>query len=156
MVSGTEMNLAFSGITEGTEQHRDGNWNLGGVDEEGKPVTENITAMDFWQTASGKRFGVGDFFAYDATNFRVREVSLGYSVPLRNTTIVKKARLSLVARNLFWLYRGSSKMDIPGLGKRKMWLDPDMSLGNGNNFAGVEYGAFPSTRSVGLNLNLTF
>lgn len=156
MVSGTEMNLAFSGITEGTEQHRDGNWNLGGVDQDGKPVTENITAMDFWQTASGKRFGTGDFFAYDATNFRVREVSLGYKIPVHNTTIIKNARLSLVARNLFWLYRGSSKMDIPGLGKRKMWLDPDMSLGNGNNFAGVEYGAFPSTRSVGLNLNLTF
>lgn len=156
MVSGTEMNLAFSGITEGTEQHRDGNWNLGGVDQDGKPVTANITAMDFWQTASGKRFGVGDFFAYDATNFRVREVSLGYRIPVRNTAFVKNARLSLVARNLFWLYRGSSKMDIPGLDKRKMWLDPDMSLGNGNNFAGVEYGAFPSTRSVGLNLNLTF
>jgi len=156
MVSGTEMNLAFSGITEGTEEHRDGNWSLGGVDADGNPVGETITAQEFWQTASGKRFGVGDFFAYDATNFRVREVSLGYGIPIRNTTIVKSARLSLVARNLLWLYRGSSLMDIPGLGKRKMWLDPDMSLGNGNNFGGVEYGAFPSTRSVGLNLNLTF
>ena len=156
MISGTEMNLAFSGITEGTEEHRDGNWNLGGVDVDGKPVTENISAQDFWQTASGKRFGVGDFFTYDATNFRMRELSLGYSIPLRNPTIVKKARLSLVARNLFWLYRGSSKMDIPGLAKRKMWLDPDVSQGNGNNFNGIEYGAFPSTRSVGVNLNLTF
>lgn len=156
MVSGTEMNLAFSGITEATEQHRDGNWSLGGVDANGAPVSETISSQDFWQTASGKRFGVGDFFAYDATNFRVREVSLGYGIPIRNTTIVKSARLSLVARNLLWLYRGSSQLDIPGLGKRKMWLDPDMSLGNGNNFGGVEYGAFPSTRSVGLNLNVTF
>lgn len=156
MVSGTEMNLAFSGITEGTEQYRDGGWSLGGVDVDGNPVTEAITAQEFWQTASGKRFGVGDFFTYDATNFRVREVSLGYGIPLKNTEIVKSARLSLVARNLLWLYRGSSKLDIPGMDKRKMWLDPDMSLGNGNNFNGVEYGAFPSTRSVGLNLNVTF
>ena len=61
----------------------------------------------------------------------------------------------MIGRNLFWLYRGSSKLNIPGLDTRKMWFDPDMSLGNGN-FQGVEYGAMPSTRSVGLNLQLTF
>ncbi|HRH59334.1 MAG TPA: hypothetical protein PL045_02130, partial [Chitinophagaceae bacterium] len=60
-----------------------------------------------------------------------------------------------VGRNLFWILRGKSKMDIPGLEKRTMWFDPDMSLGNGN-FQGVEYGALPATRSIGLNLQLTF
>lgn len=156
MVSGTEMNLAFSGITEGTEKYRDGGWNLGGVDADGNAIGATINSQDFWQTASGKRFGVGDFFAYDATNFRVREVSLGYGIPVGNAAVVKSARISLVARNLLWLYRGSSKMDIPGMDKRKMWLDPDMSLGNGNTFQGIEYGAFPSTRSIGLNLNIGF
>ena len=46
-------------------------------------------------------------------------------------------------------------MDIPGLEKRKMGMDPDMSLGNGN-FQGVEYGTLPATRSIGLNLQVTF
>lgn len=156
MVSGTEMNLAFSGITEGTVSHREGGWNLGGVDQSGEPVDATISAQDFWQTASGKRFGVGEFFAYDATNFRVRELSLGYNIPIPASFFIKKARLSAVARNVFWLYRGSSLMDIPGVGKRKMWFDPDMSLGNGNSLIGVEYGALPSTRSMGFNLNLTF
>jgi len=31
-----------------------------------------------------------------------------------------------------------------------------MSLYNGNGLMGVEYGALPSTRSIGLNLQLTF
>ncbi|HNP21515.1 MAG TPA: SusC/RagA family TonB-linked outer membrane protein [Panacibacter sp.] len=155
MVSGTEMNLAFSGIPEVTQNYREGGWNLGGVTADGSANSKEITSQDFWQIASGKRYGNGEFFAYDATNFRVREVSLGYNIPVSAGFFIKQAKLSLIGRNLFWLYRGSSKLNIPGLDTRKMWFDPDMSLGNGN-FQGVEYGAMPSTRSVGLNLQLTF
>ncbi|MBL7700340.1 MAG: SusC/RagA family TonB-linked outer membrane protein [Chitinophagaceae bacterium] len=155
VVSGTEMNLAFSGIPEVTKTYREGNWNLGGVDADGQAVGEEITAQDFWQTASSKDYGAGEFFAYDATNFRLREMTLGYQVPIKRSKIIQNARVSLVGRNLFFIYRGKSKMDIPGLGKRKMKFDPDMTLGNGN-WQGVEYGAIPSTRSLGVNLQLTF
>ena len=156
LVSGTEMNLAFSGITAGTEKYREGGWNLGGIDTSGSGGTgKTIAAQDFWQTASGKRYGVGQFFAYNATSFRVREASLGYAIPVPKGGFVKGASLSVVARNLFWLYRGKSILDIPGLGKRTMPFDPDMSLGNGN-YQGVEYGTLPSTRSVGVNLRLSF
>ncbi|MGZ8559933.1 MAG: SusC/RagA family TonB-linked outer membrane protein, partial [Chitinophagaceae bacterium] len=155
IVSGTEMNLAFSGIPEVTENYREGNWNLGGVNATGQPVTTAINAQDFWQIASGKRYGAGEFFAYDATSFRARELSLGFEIPLKGIDFVKAARLSAIARNLFWIYRGSSRMDIPGIGTRKMWFDPDMSLGN-SNWQGTEYGTLPSTRSYGLNLQVTF
>jgi hypothetical protein len=155
VVSGTEMNLAFSGITEGTEAYREGGWNLGGVNDKGEANSKAIKAQDFWQIASGKRYGAGEFFAYDATNFRVRELSIGYNLPVKNIKAVKAAKLMLVARNLLWLYRGSSILDIPGLEKRKMWFDPDMSLGNGN-FQGVEYGTMPATRTLGVNLQVTF
>lgn len=158
IVSGTEMNLAFSGIPEATEQFREGGWNLGGVDATGQPITAAITAQDFWQIASGKRYGAGEFFAYKATSFRVREVSIGYDIPLKSISFlsfVKGMKISAVGRNLFWLYRGKSTLDIPGIGKRKMWFDPDMSLGNAN-WQGVEYGTLPSTRSIGLNLKITF
>jgi hypothetical protein len=155
IISGTEMNLAFSGIPEVTDNYRDGNWNLGGVGANGQPISKTIRAQDFWQIASGKRYGAGEFFAYDATNFRVRELSIGYNIPVKSSTFIKSVKVSAMGRNLFWLYRGESKMDIPGIGKRKMWFDPDMSLGNAN-YQGVEYGALPSTRSYGLNLQLTF
>lgn len=155
IVSGSEMNLAFSGIPEITAQNREGGWNLGGVDSEGNAVDASITAQQFWQTASGKRYGLGEFFAYDATNFRIRELSLGYRLPLPADLFIRSARLSLVARNLMFLYRGSSILDIPGLGKRKMDFDPDMALGNGN-FQGVQYFTAPSTQSIGFNLMLSF
>lgn len=155
MVSGTEMNLAFSGITEGTEKYREGGWNLGGVKADGSSNSTQIKAQDFWQIASGKRYGNGEFFAYNVSNFRIREFSLGYDIPVPSNGFVKTIRFSAVARNLLWIYRGSSTLDIPGLSKRKMWFDPDMSLGNGN-FQGVEYGTLPATRSYGFNLKLTF
>src|SRR4030095_2062379 len=139
VVSGTEMNLAFSGIPEATGQYREGGWALGGVDTTGAAIGKTISSQDFWQTASGKRYGVGEFFAYDMTNFRIRELSVSYDIPIKSNKVIKGARFSVMARNVAWLYRGSSLLDIPGLGKRKMWFDPDMSLGNGN-FQGVEYG----------------
>jgi TonB-linked SusC/RagA family outer membrane protein len=156
IVSGTEMNLAFSGITKGTLPFREGGLNLGGVDAtSGGAVSTSITSQQFWQTASLQRYGVGQFFAYNATAIRLRELSLGYDIPIKNTTIVKSLRFSAVARNLFWIDRGSSILSIPGMGKRKMWMDPDMSNGNAA-FQGVEYGALPSTRTLGFNLRANF
>ena len=173
-VSGTEMNLAFSGIPEVTAQKRGtvengvqkGDWVLPGITAgvaggdgtlqgAGNTNATAITAERFWQTVSGKRYGWGEFFAYDATNFRVREISLGYGIPVPSNFFIKSARLSFVARNLFWIYRGKSILDIPGIGKRTMWFDPDVNIGNGN-FQGVEYGTLPSNRSLGVNLKLSF
>jgi TonB-linked SusC/RagA family outer membrane protein len=155
IVSGSEMNLAFSGITEVTAKNREGGWNLGGVGADGAAVNQAITAQQFWQTASGKRYGLGEFFAYDATNFRIRELSVGYDIPVPSNFVIKSAKFSLVARNLMFLYRGSSLMDIPGVGKRKMDFDPDMALGN-SNYQGVQYFTSPSTQSLGANLTLNF
>jgi len=155
MVSGTEMNLAFSGITKATEKYREGGWSLGGVDAGGTHISKTISAQDFWQIASGKRYGLGEFFTYSATNLRVRELSLGYDIPLGTGLFIKSAHISAVARNLFWLYRGKSTLNIPGLGTRKMWMDPDMGLGN-TNYQGVEYGTLPSSRTLGFDLKLTF
>jgi TonB-linked SusC/RagA family outer membrane protein len=159
ILDGTEMNLAFSGISEVTANHREEAWSLGGVDDKGNAVNVPVTAQQFWSagsnSTSGKRYGVGQFFAYDATNFRIREIAIGYDIPVPSSFFIKAARFSIVARNVMWLYRGSSLLDIPGIGKRKLQIDPDMSLGNGN-FQGVQYGALPSTRSFGCNLKLTF
>jgi TonB-linked SusC/RagA family outer membrane protein len=159
IMSGTEQNMSHTGLTEGTVAFREGNWNLGGVNKQGAPVNATINAQQFWQSVSGKRnSGIGELFAYDATNFRVREVALGYSLPVRNwfkSNVVKGVTISAVFRNLFWIYRGSSMFDIPGVGKRKMSYDPDVAGGNGNNM-GIDYGNYPSTRSAGFTLNVNF
>ncbi|MBO0936662.1 SusC/RagA family TonB-linked outer membrane protein [Fibrella sp. HMF5335] len=154
LASGTDANSAFDGTAAYTTANRDGGWILPAVTPTGEANTKAINAETFWTTVSGGRYSWGEFFAYDATNVRVRELTLGYTI---NTpgTFIKSARLSLVARNLFFLYRGNAILDIPGVDKRKLQYDPDVNLGAGN-FQGIENGNLPSTRTLGLNLKLAF
>ena len=152
VVSGTEMNLAFSGITKATEENRTGNWVLPGLNPLGNKNEVPINAEKYWTSVSGKRAGKAEFFTFDQTNFRIREASLAYTLP--KLKFVKEARVSVFARNLLWLYRGSNKLKVPGMADRKLPFDPDMNLGIGN-FQGVDYGVMPSTRSIGVNFQVT-
>lgn len=155
MTSGTDGNLAYDGTAEYTTAHRDGGWVLDAVTETGETNTKAITAETFWQTVSQGRYTWGEFFTYSTTNFRLREATLGYNIPMPANTFIKNLRLSLTARNLFFLYRGYAIMDIPGIAKRKLPFDPDVNLGAGN-YQGSEYGSLPSTRTIGVNVKLGF
>ncbi len=154
VVSGTEANAAFYGNADYTTAFRDGNWLLDGVQQNGDANNTAINAETFWTTVSGGRYSWGEFFTYDATNFRIRELTLGYAFGKRG--FLNDIRLSLVARNLLFLYRGKALLDLPGVPERRMNFDPDVSLGGANNFQGVEYGNIPSSRSIGLNLKFSF
>ncbi|GAA4446522.1 TonB-dependent receptor [Nibrella saemangeumensis] len=155
MTSGTEANLAFDGAAAYTTNNREGGWVLPAVTDKGEVNAKAINAETFWTTVSGGRYSWGEFFTYSTTNVRLREFSFGYNIPMPGSFFVKNARLSLVGRNLFFIYRGYATLDIPGVEKRKLPFDPDVNLGAGN-FQGVEYGNLPSTRTIGLNLKLGF
>ena len=157
MTSGSDANLAFDGNAAYTTAYREGGWVLPGVVKNGESYTPNATPINaetFWTTVSNGRYSWGQLFTYDATNVRIREAAVGYDFTVNNS-FVKKAKLSIVARNLFFLAKGNAIMDVPGVPTRKMWFDPDVNLGAGN-YQGVEYGTLPSARSIGLNLNLSF
>ncbi|WP_410222499.1 SusC/RagA family TonB-linked outer membrane protein [Pedobacter sp.] len=78
---------------------------------------------------------------YDATYVKLREVSLGYTLPSKLVSKFKaqRASISIVTRNPWLIY---SK--IPG-------IDPSESAGNW-----IEGGQLPGTRTIGLNLKVTF
>ena len=157
MTSGSDANLAFDGNAAYTTAYREGGWVIPGVVKNGESYTPNTTPINaetFWTTVSNGRYSWGQLFTYDATNVRIREATVGYDFTVNNS-FVKKAKLSIVARNLFFLAKGNAIMDIPGVPTRKMWFDPDVNLGAGN-YQGIEYGTLPSARSIGLNLNLSF
>lgn len=157
MTSGSDANLAFDGNAAYTTAYRDGGWVLPGVIKKGESYTPNTTPINaetFWTTVSNGRYSWGQLFTYDATNVRIREAAVGYNFTVNNS-FVKKAKLSIVARNLFFLTKGKAIIDVPGVPTRKMWFDPDVNLGAGN-YQGIEYGSLPSARSIGLNLNLSF
>lgn len=155
VISGTDAALASFGIAEYTTKYRDGGLILPGILPDGSPNNIAISAEQLWtQVSQAGRSGYGGFFAYSATNFRLRELSLGYTFDI-NQAYVKAARVSLTGRNLFFLYRGKSLLDIPGIGKRTIPVDPENAIGT-SNYQGIESGVLPSSRSFGLNLSLTF
>ena len=155
VLSWTEQNncLAYNGAPEVTANYPRRWLEFRWTGCKWKSSYRTINAQTFWTTASGGRYGSAEFFTYDATNFRVRELSLGYSIPLPVSFLIKSARLSLVARNLFFFTGEAPELDIPGLGKRKMAFDPDMALGNGN-WQGISYGTLPSTAASVLTCSL--
>ena len=155
IVSGTDANLAFDGNAEYTQEYRDGGLVLDAVTADGTPNTTAITSEALWTRVSGGRYSFGEFFTYDATNVRIRELTLGYTFNLERIKAISSLRLSAVARNLAFLYRGKATLDIPGIPERTLQFDPDIQLGAGN-FQGVEYGTLPSTRTIGLNLQIEF
>ena len=154
IASGTAGPYAYAGSSASTLAYRDGNWVIPAVKADGSKNTTAVNAEKFWQTVAQGDYNWGEFFTYDASNVRLREVSLSYEFK-KLPTVLKAAKLSLYARNLFFIYRGSSIMDIPGIGKRKMDFDPEVSFGN-SNYQGIEYYNLPSSRSIGINCKLTF
>ena len=81
-------------------------------------------------------------YIYSATNFRLRELSLGYT--FRNLLGQNKnLNVAFIARNLFFLYNDSP-------------VDPDVSLSTANGLGAFELFNMPSSRSFGLSLKLNF
>ncbi|QNL50400.1 SusC/RagA family TonB-linked outer membrane protein [Olivibacter sp. SDN3] len=155
VISGTDAMLGYFGLGDYTVPYRDGGLVLPGVLPDGSQNDVAISAEQFWtQVSQGGTNAYGEFFAYDATNFRLRELSLGYTLQIKNSPI-KTARFSLTGRNLFFFYRGKSKLDIPGIGRRTLPVDPEVAIGT-SNFQGIESGLLPATRSFGFNINLSF
>ncbi|MEG0994182.1 MAG: SusC/RagA family TonB-linked outer membrane protein [Bacteroidales bacterium] len=112
-----------------------------GVTEDGAPNTKAVNPQEYWARVSR----AGEEFLYDGTNLRLRELIVGYELPkkLLTKTPFTNLKISFVGRNL-WLI----KSNIPG-------YDPESSYSTGNA-SGVEYASFPSMRSFGFNLNVSF
>ena len=106
------------------------------------PGTKQVVPVDQYYQTIGGGSPVGRNYVYDATNFRLREISLAYTFrnlfgPSKNLTV------SANARNLFFLY-----LDAP--------IDPDTSLSTQNALGNVDIFSMPTTRSFGISLKASF
>ena len=127
------------GVTRATGDARD----RGYVMLEGERITN---VKGFYKSIVGGRAGVTEYYMYDATNFRLREFSLGYSFPkqwLESVRVLRDIHLAFTARNLFFIYR-------------KAPFDPDLILSTGNDNQAIEVYGMPTTRGMGFSLRVTF
>jgi TonB-linked SusC/RagA family outer membrane protein len=154
VLSVTNAMLMYEGLTEETLPGRAGGLIFGknlfpdktAVKADGTPNDIAVNAETFWRTLGGTVNPVGEAFVENMTNTRLREVMLGYTLPksLLGNLPVSRVKLSLVGRNLFFIYRASHN------------LDPDISAGTNVLSEGQTSFAPPSTRSYGLNLKIDF
>jgi len=105
-------------------------------------VKMQVSAQDYYGKLGGRTGFTGEY-TYDATNIRLSEVALGYNFNLSNGTFFKRIKASVVGSNLLFLYKVAP-------------YDPNVTLSTGNQLQGVDMLGLPSTRSMGLNINLTF
>ena len=139
VLSQTQADMDMYGVTKVTGDARD----KGYVMLEGQKITN---VKGFYKSIVGGRAGVTEYYMYDATNFRLRELALGYTFPKRwmdATKFFRDVQLAFTARNLFFIYK-------------KAPFDPDLILSTGNDNQAIEVYGMPTTRSMGFSLRVMF
>ncbi len=140
VVSVTEAINDFYGVSQATADARNNNGGMiNVVDTNGTP--QQMTAQDYYLKTGGRAGLLGEY-VYDATNVSLREFSVGYNFIFPDSG-VDNVRLSLIANNLFFFYK-----DAP--------FDPNIASSTGMGLQGVDIYGQPSTRSIGLNINVNF
>ena len=110
---------------------------LPGVTTDGSPNDKRVTI-----TSNNSFYEPQSEFVYDASYVKLRELSLSYSVPEKWTSkYFKDIDLSIIGRNLWIIHK-----NVP-------YADPEENLSSGN-IQGYQSGSYPTTRTIGLNVNL--
>jgi hypothetical protein len=140
VLSVTEAINDFYGVSEASANARNRNGGMiDVVDTNGQP--QQMSAQDYYLKTGGRAGLLGEY-VYDGTNVSMREFSVGYNLLFENS-FVDNMRFSLIANNLFFLYK-----DAP--------FDPNIASSTGIGLQGVDIYGQPSTRSIGLNINVKF
>lgn len=140
--SQTESMLDGAGVSQRTADARDaGGVKVNAIKESDGTAVSSVPA-EIWFRAIGDRNGIGESYVYSRTNVRLAQLVLSYKVPL-NKGFVKGLTASLVGQNLIIFY-----MKAP--------FDPELAMSTNFQSQSLDNFNLPATRTVGLNLNVTF
>ena len=154
VISYTQARMAGAGVSDITLAGRENGFVVDGVnvtrDGAGNITSTStnntsVLAEDYWTQVASRDPRSAEDFVFDATNIRLRELVLGYSLPksaLKNTPLAG-VNLSFVGRNLFFITN------------KAKYFDPEQGVGVGN-LQGIESFNIPSTRDFGFNVKLDF
>lgn len=134
--SATQGILDYYGVSEASATARDN----GGI-----PINNGlVTAQKYYQTIGTGEGGYGRYYLYSATNVRLQELSLNYTLPKKWFKNVANITLGVVGRNLWMIYC-------------KAPFDPELSAATASNYyMNVDYFMQPSLRNIGFNVKVQF
>ncbi|APG61156.1 SusC/RagA family TonB-linked outer membrane protein [Christiangramia salexigens] len=116
-----------------------------GVDEtSGNPAAYYVDPAVYW----GRLFSLHERWLYDATYVKLRQARLDYTVPSKvlENTFIKDVNVGVFASNLWLIYTAVDGIDVSE-------LEDNEATGQ---YGWTEGGQSPNTRTVGLNVNITF
>ena len=134
--SATQGVLDYYGVSEASAVAREN----GGV-----PVNNGmVDAQKYYQTIGTGEGGYGRYYLYSATNVRLQELSLNYTLPKKWFKNIANVTVGLVGRNLWMIYC-------------KAPFDPELSASTASNFyMNVDYFMKPSLSNIGFNVKVQF
>lgn len=109
--------------------------------------TKSVTHQQYWGQVTGiGNLGISEQNIYNATNIRLRNIQLSYSIPKKvlGSSVVKNARVSVSANNV-WMIKSYAN-----------GVDPESVYAIGTNAVGFEHQSFPTSRSYFFNISLGF
>ncbi len=137
IISGTEANLDLAGRSERSGDAR----TAGTVTYNGETVANTQAQIQNWFVGQGN---IAGNYVYNATAWRLRELSLAYSIPTGFTNgKIKNITLSLFGKNLFFIYNNAP-------------MDPEVSASSQTALQGTDAFNVPSVRSFGFSVKATF
>ncbi|GAB3785831.1 SusC/RagA family TonB-linked outer membrane protein [Spirosoma horti] len=139
--SGTNALAYRYGLQSGTLPGRETGIVGVGVNEKGEPNAVKVPAQQYYSYL----YNFAEPFVYSSDFLKLRQIIIDYTIPARllNKMPFKAASISIVGRNLAILMKHTPN------------IDPESTYNN-TNAQGLEFAGTPSTRSVGVNLNLKF
>ena len=145
--SGTNLALTSNGLHENTTVGRENGVTISGIDEAtGNEFTTTVPVRDlelYYGNITAENLGIAEEFVYSTDFIKLREISVSYKFAsaLTQKIKMKSLRISLIARNLLYLYKEIDN------------VDPEASLNNLNS-QGIERFGMPTTRSLGFSVNI--
>lgn len=109
--------------------------------------TVAVTPQNYWERiGSTGNYGLPEIYTYNATNIRLRNVTLGYDFnrSLLKKTPFQRLRLSATCNNVWMIH-----YNLPG-------IDPESVSATNTNATGFENGAAPTSRSFTFNVTVGF
>lgn len=103
-----------------------------------------IGAEDYYTVVGSGDTGALAYYVYSMTNVRLKELSLGYTLPTKwYKGLLESVDISLIGKNLFMFYN-------------KAPFDPEITASTGTYYQGFDYFMQPSLRSLGFSVKIRY
>lgn len=110
------------------------------------PNQTPVSLQQYYQALGTGRAGISEAYVYDATNIRLRNVSLTYSFPssMLKKTPIQRLKLGVSVNNVWMI-----KSNLDG-------IDPESVYATSTNATGMENASAPTSRTYLFNVTLGF